>query len=187
MAICYNISMKKILFKFVRIVDLNGKNIEMSPARSEKYRSIKNDAVRTQYLASSAALHGILGDNATSFRYGDNGRPCVDGGFVSCAHTDGAAVCVFSDVPVGCDIEKSGRELTGKMQMRFGDIHEWLALEACVKMTGEGLAGIKIYRRSGDVMLDMDGNIVAHARFLEYDEYSIAVCCSEEFEIKTAE
>ena len=180
---CYNISMKKVEIRFVKAENLSSENIKMSPARREKYESINNAAAKGQYLASSAALSLLLGDKAMSFCYGENGRPCVDGGHISCAHTEGIAMCAFSDAPVGCDIEKKGRILSGKMQTRFGNIREWLALEACVKMTGEGMAGIKKYRRSGDAMLDENGNQVAHVRFLEFGEYSAAVCCGEEFEV----
>lgn len=180
---CYNISMKKTMIRFVKTEDICCGNVPISPVRRGKYESIKNEDAKRQYLASSEALYLLLGDKAMSFYYGKNGSPCVDGGYVSCAHTEGIAMCAFSDAPMGCDIEKTGRVLSGKMKTRFGNIREWLALEACVKMTGEGLAGIKKYRRSGDAMLDEYGKQVAHVRFLEFGEYSAAVCCGEEFEV----
>lgn len=185
--LCYNAFMKKIVLSFAKTGDFIPENIPMSPARSRKLASIQNADARALYAASSAAINAIPGLNALSFRYGENGRPCVDGGCVSPAHTGGMAVCAYCDVPVGCDIEKADRPLSKAMQFRFGTVDDWLALEACVKLTGEGLSGIKKYRRRGDIMTDNNGSFIAYVKLIRHGEYSLAVCCGEEFEIEIIE
>lgn len=179
--------MKKIVISFVKTGAVPSENIPMAPARREKYSSIKNESARDQYAASSAAIYRVSGENALTFRYGENGRPMVDAGFVSPAHTDGMAACAYCDVPVGFDIEKSTRQLSAAMAQRFGSLDNWLALEACVKLTGEGLSGIRNYRRMGDVMLDKNGQPVARVAFFDHENYRAAICCREEFEINIIE
>ena len=176
--------MKKIFLEFVRTGKTDPENVPMSPARRAKYDSIKNDGARAQHLASSAAIYATAGDAALTFVYGENGRPQIDGGYVSPAHTEGMAVCAYAGVPVGCDIEIASRKLNSAMARQFGALDDWLALEACVKMTGEGLSGIRKYRRCGGEMLDASGARIAYVRFFDYGEYRLAVCCGEEFEVK---
>lgn len=176
--------MKKILLSFARTGEHCPENIPMSPARRTKLEGMNNAEARAQHIASSAALHALLGDRALTFRYGENGRPLAEGGYVSPAHTRGMAACAFCDVPVGCDIEPGDRRFTDAMKKRFGTLDQWLALEACVKMTGEGLTGIRKYRRCGGRMLDEKGEGIAYVKLLDHGEYRVAVCCGEDFEIE---
>lgn len=187
MPLCYNAFMKKIVLYFAKTGYVRPENIPMSPVRSQKLASINNTDARAQYAASSLAIHALLGPKALSFRYGENGRPCVDGGYVSPAHTAGMAACAYCDVPVGCDIEKTDRRLSKALESQFGTLDDWLALEACVKLTGEGLSGIKKYRRTGDIMTDKTGSFIAYVKFIDRDEYRLAVCCGEEFDIEIIE
>jgi len=88
---------------------------------------------------------------------------------------------------VGCDIEKTDRQLSKALEAQFGTLDDWLALEACVKLTGEGLSGIKKYRRTGDIMTGKNGSFIAYVKFIDRDEYRLAVCCGEEFDTEIIE
>ncbi len=181
--------MKKVYLAFS---DANDNSIiSMSPARRARYEEITEPSVKRQYLASSravaasaAAVTGNI-DSALTFRYAENGAPEVDGAYISPAHTEGMAACAAADVPVGLDIEPRGRYLSEAMLRKIGPLDNFLALEACVKMTGEGLArGRNRYHISGNIIVDADGIFVANVRFIDHGNFRICVCCSEEFEIK---
>lgn len=162
---------------------------DMVPARRERFLQMKNPEQRAQYAASTRALERALfeftGDwrAALSFRYGENGRPETDGAYVSLTHTAGMAACAVGRAAVGVDMEKRVREFSDAMKKRFPSLDDWLAMEACVKMTGEGLAGMRKYVRAGAEMRDADGNRAAYLKFIDIGEYRAAVCCTDEFEI----
>lgn len=185
---CYNFCMKKIFLAFSNAQDTT--TAPMSPARAERYEQLKNPEIRKQYLASSraidAALSALTGDNDRSltFVYDESGAPKVAGACISPAHTSFIAGCAAADVPVGLDIERRDRQLSESMIRKIGNIDHFLALEACVKMTGEGLAaGIGSYKLHEDEIYDRNGNHAAYAVFLDHDVYRVCVCCREKFEI----
>lgn len=162
---------------------------DMAEARRERSLQIKNSGQRAQYAASSRALARALCEYTgcagafRSFRYGKNGRPEADGARVSLAHTDGMAVCAVGRMAVGVDIERRDRELSAALRKRVPSLDDWLALEACVKMSGEGLAGMHKYVRVGEEMRDAEGKLTAYLKFVDAGEYRAAVCCEAEFEI----
>lgn len=159
---------------------------DMPPARIRRLECIKNQTARGEYLASTMALRRALfaftGDDRAfmSFRYGDNGRPETAAAFVSLSHTDGLAVCAAANVSVGVDIERADRPLTPRLMETFPTIDHWLAMEACVKMTGEGLAGRNNYTLSGNAMLDKNGAPFARVTFIDRPPYRICVCAERE-------
>lgn len=162
---------------------------DMAPARRERFLQLKNPGQRAQYAASTRALERALyeftGDGRAfySFRYGENGRPEAEGAHVSLAHTDGMAACAAGRAAVGVDIERRDREFSAALRKRVPSLDDWLALEACVKMTGEGLAGLRKYVRAGSELRDAEGNRAACLKYIDIGEYRAAVCCAEEFEI----
>lgn len=180
-----------LVFEKVRSGDGEAGHVisDMAPARRERFLQLKNPEQRAQYAASTRALERALfeftGDRraALSFRYGENGRPEADGAYLSLAHTEGMAVCAVGRMAVGVDIEPRDRRFSEALKKRVPSLDDWLALEACVKMTGEGLAGMRKYARAGVEMQDADGNRVAYLKFIDIGEYRAAVCCAEEFEI----
>lgn len=180
--------MKKIYLAFSNACD--AAETHMSPSRAARYEQLKNPELRKQYLASSRAIETALcaltgdGGRWRTFTYAESGAPQALGAYVSPAHTDSMAACAVADVPVGIDIERRDRQLSEKMIRRIGNIDHFLALEACVKMTGEGLAaGIGSYKLHENEMIDRNGNHAAYAVFLDHDVYRVCVCCRKKFEI----
>lgn len=185
---CYNFRMKKIFLAFSNAEDTTP--APMSPVRAERYEQLNNQEMMKQYLASSraidAALFALTGDSERSFTfvYDESGAPKVAGVYISPAHTNSIAGCAAADVPVGLDIERRDRQFSETMMRRIGNIDQFIALEACVKMTGEGLAaGIGNYKVHENEIIDRNGNHAAYAVFLDYDLYRVCVCCREKFEI----
>ena len=180
-----------LVFEKVRPSDAEAGHVisDMAPARRERFLQLKNREQRAQYVASTRALERALfeftgdGNAYLSFRYGENGRPETDGAQVSLAHTDAMAACAAGRAAVGVDIERRDRKFSAALTKRVPTLDDWLALEACVKMTGEGLAALRKYVRVGDEMRDADGNRVACLKYVDIGEYRAAVCCAEEFEI----
>lgn len=160
---------------------------DISAVRAEIYGRIAAPEHKRLYAASSAALYRLLGDAARTFRYGENGRPEVDGGSVSLSHTAGLAVCAACDAPVGIDIERRDRALTPNLQRWFHSIDDWVAAEACVKMTGEGIAAVRRYVRDGSIMRAPDGSAFARIKLFDRGDHRVCVCCPGEFEIKIIE
>ena len=159
-------------------------NIQIAPARTARLSEIKHPETRAQHMASSAALYTAVGDVACTFTYGENGRPEIADGHVSLAHTSGIAVCAACDCPVGVDIELKDRQLSQQIQKMFPSLDDWLAMEACVKMTGEGLTAMRKYRRDGEKMLDQNGCVEGCLQFFDHGRYRLAICCREEFKIQ---
>jgi len=162
----------------------------MSAARQTRYEQLLNPDVKRQYLASSmaidAALCALTGSHepTLTFVYDGSGAPKVAGSYVSPTHTIALAACAASDVPVGLDMELRQRTLSDTMLTRFGSLDGWLALEACVKLTGEGLAiGRNKYVLRGNEIFDRDDNFAAYAAFGDRDGCRFCVCCGEKFEI----
>jgi len=185
---CYNFTMKKIFLAFADPEKVSA--APMSAARRARYEQLLDPDMKRQYAASSvatdAALCALTGGHeaALTFVYDENGAPKVAGAYVSPTHTKMLAACAACDVPAGLDMEDMHRKLSGAMLARFGSLDGWLALEACVKMTGEGLAaGRNKYILRGNEIFDRDGKFFAYAGFGERDGCRYCVCCREKFEI----
>lgn len=153
----------------------------MPRARRSRFEELKLPAQRLEYAASSLALERaaacLAPGKLASFRYDGAGRPCVDGLYVSLSHSAGLALCCAGHAPVGVDTERRDRCLSEAMLKKFGSLEDFMALEARVKMTGEGLAsGLRAYRPgSGDAPV---------TRFFDIGDHRVCVCCAEEFEVE---
>lgn len=162
---------------------------DMPPARRARYAQLTNPDMKRQYIASTRALMraltGFTGDDraAGSFRYGENGRPEADGAHISLAHTEGMTVCAAAVFPTGVDIERRDRKFSAAMRKRYSTLDDWLALEACVKMTGEGLSAMGKYVRADGEMRDKTGALAGYVSFLDHGEFRIAVCSAEPAQI----
>ncbi|MEG1394331.1 MAG: hypothetical protein RR993_00760 [Clostridia bacterium] len=86
--------------------------------------------------------------------YSATGKPLLDDGYISFAHTENVFVAAYSSQNIGVDIEKKERKVTCE---KIGDTERWTQLEAFAKWTGEGVT---------KSLLDMqiDGNYLSKAR-----------------------
>ena len=79
----------------------------------------------------------------------ENGKPYVkeDGIFIGAAHTCGRLFAAACEVPFGIDAESTKRNTRGEQKLlmsgekTFAEI--WTAKESFLKLTGEGLAGLR--------------------------------------------
>ena len=154
---------------------LNG----LSPKRKDKIVRYRKEKDRKQSLGAGYLLKSCLdeyGINIEDIYYGENGKPEIEGVYFNLSHSFNKVVCVISDKPIGCDIEKIG-ELKEKIAERFFTNSEnehlnrfsgdektdefyrlWTMKESYMKMTGEGMSlpldrvefvfdsNIKVYR-----------------------------------------
>ena len=139
---------------------------ELSPFRFDKAERAVSGEARAQSLAASFALSEALhriGKREKEMEYGigENGKPFFKNApslHFSLSHTQGRALAVLADAPVGCDIEKL-RPVKPGIARRFftaaeADMLEalppaqspaaffkiWTAKESYQKLTGCGLS-----------------------------------------------
>lgn len=179
---------------------LNGLG-ENRKEKTLRYRQKKN---RKQSLGVGILLKQCLdqyGINIEEIYYGGNGKPQIDELYFNLSHSHDMAVCVISDKPVGCDIEKIGKLREGIAERFFTEneikhleqfegeakreefLHLWTLKESYMKMTGEGMSlaldrfefkfsdSIKVYR---------DGQL-CDCNIMEYEVpgYKLSVCAEE--------
>ena len=110
------------------------------------------------YAAELALSYALSGDKLLkpSYAYAENGRPVLEGGFISLAHTKGFAAAAVFPAPVGVDVE-TPRSVSPHIARRVlcpaeeaffkktGNglylLEKFVLKEAFLKMTGEGLGG----------------------------------------------
>lgn len=133
-------------------------------------RRFARETDRRRYEIGRAALRHLLGEytgvaaNELRFRYGDRGKPSLEGGAFAAdvrfnvAHSDGVFMCaVTSGRDVGIDVERvhDGLDLDAMMALAFtadeqNDVRRsvappveftriWVRKEAVAKATGEGM------------------------------------------------
>lgn len=118
-----------------------------------------NDEKRLQSYAAELALsYAASGFKLLPpvYSYAENGRPILEDGFVSLAHTSGFAAAALFPAPVGIDIELvrhvsphiARRVLSPAEEALFKRdenplylLEKFVNKEAFLKMTGEGLGG----------------------------------------------
>ena len=176
----------------------------LSQARRDKIARIKNPAAKILSAAADMALHFALSKTVPGYApppdlsYDAEGRPRVPGAWVSISHTNGLAACAISDSPVGLDVEWE-RPMPGKIARRILSPEEmaecaasvnpneflllkWVAKEAYLKMTGEGIAGgMHKYTEDGERILDARGATRAHTVRPALPGYRLAVCKDHPF------
>lgn len=125
-----------------------------------RYRQLKD---RKLSLGASLLLEEVLtrhGKNLDCMKYGEHGKPEMEGIYFNLSHSHDYAVCVVSSQPVGCDIEKIERKTKAETVARrfFTDkeisylmsqteekrlqefFRIWTMKESYLKMTGEGMS-----------------------------------------------
>lgn len=130
-----------------------------SEGRLLRCSGIKNETMRLQSLAAELALsYALSGDLLFPpvYRYLENGKPVIDGGYISLSHSGSFAVCALADDPVGVDLEVYRRvspsikkRLLSEAELsEYGSsedenylLSKFVMKEAYLKLTGEGIAG----------------------------------------------
>lgn len=165
-----------------------------------RFRQVKN---RKQCLGAGLLLKECLKEyniNIEDIRYGEHGKPEVEGIYFNISHSDDMVVCAVSEMPVGCDIEKV-REERSSIAERFFTKNEvcylnqceenkrnqefcrlWTIKESYMKMTGEGLS-LALNQFEVEILDDNKVNIyrdgkICDCHINEYDipGYKLAVC-----------
>ena len=201
MYLCYDVDMWSIYGMDIRLLKEHPEykeQIKLLPTRWEKVNKIKKEEDRLRSIAA-----GIL----LSYGLRENGKPQVagcEGLHFNLSHTGNYAVAVFSDAPVGIDIEHRRalkQTLLDKCftkdeqawiqshpdkEMAF--VRLWTAKESYVKWSGEGitfpLKSIAVHRKENGIAFYREG-IQQPVSFAEYDgipDYHICVCTESEKE-----
>lgn len=169
--------------------------------KTMRYRQVKD---RKQSLGAGLLLKKCLEEydiNIEEIRYGECGKPGVDGICFNLSHSHDMVVCVISDKIVGCDIEKVGEERNGIAE-RFFTINErdyleqfdsdvkkqefyrlWTMKESYIKMTGEGtsLALDRVeFEIADSVNVYRDGKLCdCYIKEYEVPGYKMTVCAED--------
>ena len=176
------------------------------PERREKALRQRESLKRKQSAGASSLLKWVLrqrGFESKALRYGDKGKPFVEGICFSLSHSGDMVICAVGDKPVGCDIERTA-QARKKVAERFfapeeieylrrfsGDTLDreffrlWTMKESYIKMTGEGLKlplGSFYVDIGGDLSVFREG-LPCDCRIKEYpiDGYALSIC-SEDME-----
>lgn len=179
---------------------LNG----LGEKRKEKTLRYRQEQKRKQSLGVGILLKQCLdqyGINIEEIRYGENGKPQIDGLYFNLSHSHDMAVCVISDGMVGCDIEKIGKLREGIAERFFteneikhleqfeGELKRdeffrlWTLKESYMKMTGEGMSLALDrfeFKFSDNIKLYRDGKL-CDCNIMEYEVpgYKLSVCAEE--------
>ena len=141
----------------------------MSRERQDSCRRLASKQARLLCVAADMAARRLVGD----WRKDGNGKPICNDGYLSLAHSGEYAVAVWSQTPIGVDIEKI-RPLSPALAKRLGTdqpLMEWLKKEAYGKALGVG-----VYRV-------LDEPIAEGWEFIFPDApqgYQIAICKKQE-------
>ena len=186
--------------------------IKLLPARWEKVNKIKKEEDRLRSIAAGILLSYGLRENgidldACQLIMGTHGKPQVagcEGLHFNLSHTGNYAVAVFSDAPVGIDIEHrralkqtlldkcctKGEQawIQSQPDKEMAFVRLWTAKESYVKWSGEGitfpLKSIAVHRKENGIAFYREG-ILQPVNFAEHDEipdYHICVCTESEKE-----
>lgn len=130
----------------------------------EKNKDISSDSLISLSAWECRQAFGLDESTSLCIKRTSLGKPYFEGNplFVSLSHTEGTAAVVIADFPVGIDIEKAGRSLPSrdtikKLEKKYfspaeneivsrGDmsfLEMWVRKEAAVKLTGDGISGMK--------------------------------------------
>ena len=174
------------------------------PERREKALRQRESQKRKQSAGASLLLKWVLrqrGFESRALRYGDKGKPFVEGICFSLSHSGDMVICAVGDKPVGCDIEQIGTPRE-KVAERFFAPEEieylrsfpladrareffrlWTMKESYIKMTGEGL---KLPLSSfyvdigGDLSVFREGLPCAcHVKEYSVEGYCLSVCSED--------
>ena len=79
----------------------------LSDAETERYRQMRDDLRRLQFLAGRAVIQAVCHQSP---RLLTNGKPVVDKGYISLAHSGPYVLLAVGDSPVGIDIEDASKQ-----------------------------------------------------------------------------
>jgi len=177
----------------------------LSPERRKKIeRLIRADDIAMS-IGAEIALRCTLQNIGITFSddpyfYDTNGKPQLKGniGHISLSHSGGFAVCAFSDIPVGTDIEVL-RIISASIVKRilspqescipFDDkslLVKWTIKESYLKLTGEGISGFPMNHLTADNgVIFRDNNPVAYYHYVISDDpaYYLSVCTGKPADI----
>ncbi len=178
----------------------------ISSSRRKKVMKYLQANDRKRCLGAGILLARILplyGDDPEKIVCGPEGKPLAENVHFNLSHSGNLVICAVGEKAVGCDIEKTEREIQG-VAKRFFHRNEaeylqkfqgqerdemffrlWTWKESYIKMTGEGLRlplqdfeilpeGEKIQVRRGDELLS------CHIMEYNIEEYKVSVCAEEE-------
>ena len=180
MYLCYDVNMWSIYGIDIRLLKEHPEykeQIKLLPTRWEKVNKIKKEEDRLRSIAAGILLSYGLRENgidldACQLMMGTHGKPQVagcEGLHFNLSHTGNYAVAVFSDAPVGIDIEHRRA------------LKQTLLDKCCTK--GEQ-AWIQSHPKKDGIAFYREG-IQQPVSFAEYDgipDYHICVCTESEKE-----
>lgn len=79
----------------------------LTPTEKKRYDSMMDDTRRTQFLVGRALIQDVCHQSP---RLLPNGKPMIDNGYISLAHSGDKVVLAVSDSPVGIDIENINQQ-----------------------------------------------------------------------------
>lgn len=127
--------MKIIMIHTNQVTDYTCAYAAMSRERQKQCDRLASQQARLLCVAADMAARQLVGD----WRKDDQGKPICQSGYLSLAHSGDYAVAVYSDRPIGVDIEKI-RPLSPALAKRLGgDLTEWGKKEALGKALGVGV------------------------------------------------
>ena len=177
---------------------------DFSEERKKKILRYMRTDSRKQGLGAGILLNHVLkqhGYRMEDITYGSHGKPEIQGLFFNLSHSHDYILCVVSEKPVGCDIEKVGL-LRPKVADRYFTSYEadylnqfsdeekakvfyriWTMKESYTKMTGEGIqSGLKRceFRMGDAVSVFLDGKRCdCYIKEYDLDGYKVSVCAEE--------
>ena len=172
--------------------------------RKEKILIYKFESGRKESLGSALMLQKVLSKNnlnPQNIKYGQNGKPEIEGLHFNISHAENFVICSVSENPVGCDIEKI-RSIKSGFEKRFFTQNEvsyldkfsgeeklkqffrlWTMKESYMKFTGDGMKlalnrfefiiedSVKVFR---------DGLLIpCFIKEYEFLDYCISICSEE--------
>lgn len=141
----------------------------------DSFRFIKDKrlSLAAGYLLSHALKKRGLNESELIYSVTENGHPFFSNAedlHFSISHSGEMAMCIVSDTPVGCDVEK----IAGNEDM---DLNQWTAMESYLKAT-DGIL---------DELLDFQPSLVTGYAFSELnvdEKYKSLVCVVEGTDIE---
>lgn len=164
--------------------------------RQQRIRSVKHEPTRAELFTAGLLLREVLGvSKDEDLVFSGNGKPYLSSGecFFSLSHDDQYAVLATAPVEIGVDIEEK-KELMEVVRRRVFTEEErsflssepernavvlWTRLEAALKLSGEGIAGLD--HRTFSLLEDSES---CRFRTIDHEGSFISVACREDFEIR---